>query len=368
MLDSPSFLVVVKSKGSGKAEQTFPVSLHVNRCTAHPFEALRLRCLDPKCELRPESERGGNGDDPNCELNAADLEADDVELDIAEAADEDCAMTDDMDPGVSGAASHKRNIWVFKRPMSRYTSIFRELCAEGAGCTVILTRTAHPGSVVAARKLVGKVFYICTGPNDHQKAHGRATMEQMFAALRWKQAETAVGGGPRKRLAARDVNLIEVSHLGSTTVMPRDISAPESSQWRGGLDFHIPDLASKSAKQVEAELERWGLQIVSTPEGRALRAGKAFSEGDLVCYAAGPSYSSLEMLLKFFAQPENIAFLDRICVAEFKDGPVYRVLTGCSGFLQHYVGIRKGGANCVVVANTSAGISDELFEVRISTR
>ncbi|CAJ1362497.1 unnamed protein product [Effrenium voratum] len=140
---------------------------------------------------------------------------------IAEAADEDCAMTDDMDPGVSGAASHKRNIWVFKRPMSRYTSIFRELCAEGAGCTVILTRAAHPGSVVAARKLVGKVFYICTGPNDRQKAHGRATMEQMLA-------ETAVGGGPRKRLAARDVNLIEVSHLGSATVMPRDISAPES--------------------------------------------------------------------------------------------------------------------------------------------
>jgi hypothetical protein len=247
--------------------------------------------------------------------------------------------------------------------------IYKELGGvEACGGVVIFSRTARPGSVVAARRLGLKVFFLAEAPVHHLR-HGKKTMESMFTQLRLPQAKQQIGFKKRAP-TMNDLSCIEVSaaNLGEQIVKVADVALQAECGWRAGRDMHIHDLATKSAKQLEAELNLYSLEIVSTDKGRALRAGKALYEGDLVMYAAGPSFSSLQGVAKILGEEGNTAFMDKVLMANFAEGPVYRVLTGAAGYLQHYLGIRRGGPNVEVVACTAAGLNDGLFEVRVKTR
>lgn len=96
---------------------------------------------------------------------------------------------------------------------------------------------------------------------------------------------------------------------------------------------------------------------------------QALSEDDLICVASGPSFSTLAACHQFLkAEPSNMVFSDRVLFAELTDGSLYRVLTGAAGYANHYLNIRKGGPNAVLKVVPSAGISDALVEMRVSTR
>ena len=98
----------------------------------------------------------------------------------------------------------------------------------------------------------------------------------MFTAMKMKKARELVGGDRKRPLSA--FNLIDVMELGDQTVSPQDIttvaSAPNSA-WRHGLNHAVSDLDTRMAAQIEEELTAFGLEIVSTAQGKALRAAKA---------------------------------------------------------------------------------------------
>ena len=96
---------------------------------------------------------------------------------------------------------------------------------------------------------------------------------------------------------------------------------------------------------------------------------KALGDDDFICFATGPTFTSISLVHKFlFGDPSSLAFADRILQANLGDGPVFRILVGAAGFLQHYLGVRAGGPNVIIKAVPSAGIADPLFELRVSTR
>ena len=98
----------------------------------------------------------------------------------------------------------------------------------------------------------------------------------MFTAMKMKKARQLVGGDRKRPLSG--FNLIDVMELGDQTVSPQDItttaSAPNSA-WRHGLNHAVSDLDTRMASQIEEELTAFGLEIVSTAQGKALRAAKA---------------------------------------------------------------------------------------------
>ena len=103
--------------------------------------------------------------------------------------------------------------------------------------------------------------------------------------------------------------------------------------------------------------------------GRCKTVSQALSDGDLVCYASGPTFSSLAACHRYLqTDPSNFAFADRVITAQLSDGPIFRVLAGCAAFIPHYLGVRKGGYNAVLQAVPAAGISDGLLEVHVKTR
>lgn len=146
-------------------------------------------------------------------------------------------------------------------------------CEDSAGALIVLTRTAHPGAFVSGRCLGVKVFGLITGPTDHQKKHGRDTMETMFQALKVPAAKAALGVSKRA-FTVKDLNLItEVQVDRACPIQPRDVTPPGDSVFCG-LDMHVEDLASLATTCLEKELSAYGLELVSTDYGRALRSTK----------------------------------------------------------------------------------------------
>ena len=141
---------------------------------------------------------------------------------------------------------------------------------------VYLTRTSHPGGVVAARRLGVKTFVFVGGATSHQAGHASDTMAAMFAALKVPAAKAALGLSKRA-LTPKDLNVItEVRVDAAEVIMARDIT-PKPGSMFAGLDLHFERLSELASSCLERELQQNNLEIISTEKGRALRTCKETS-------------------------------------------------------------------------------------------
>ena len=74
---------------------------------------------------------------------------------MCEVAEDSDSGPDVADPGAAslgGSGRYVKNLWPFARPIAQGTKLLQQLChSETASRCVILSRTAHPGQVIACR-------------------------------------------------------------------------------------------------------------------------------------------------------------------------------------------------------------------------
>ena len=91
-------------------------------------------------------------------------------------------------------------LFPFATPVQWYKKIFMEAMKGGnATHVLILTRSAHPGPIFAARQLGLSPIVLVQGATDHSRKHGEQILRAMFVhhvlpkarkAFEWRAAET----------------------------------------------------------------------------------------------------------------------------------------------------------------------------------
>lgn len=248
------------------------------------MEGLRLRCLDPRCTFRP-GNSGPSGENAGDQTDS-DQEKEGNQGDL-------CEVAEDSEDDVGGAGNqtskdqsmqgkYLKELWPFARPVAQGARILQQMLhSETATRLVLLTRSAHPGLLVAARTVkLRSLGYYEVPP--HNFAHGRALLEKMMIQLKVDEARRAVeADGQRKRTRDSDLQFRSVlSPPASEQLVEFKDIAPkheaDGSAWRAGLDRLVNDFNQKAANLLSKELEEAGLNLVVSERGKMLRAARPF--------------------------------------------------------------------------------------------
>ena len=149
-----------------------PTSVRVNACRASSVEALRLRCMDRSCPLRPEKPGEGMPPDVHAEICADDLED--------QTMDEYCEFMEDTDDAAMEIEEPRGgltpqvgdpylvDLFPFARPIRHYKDILIQVChSDSAAHLVLVSRTGHPGLLVAARDVNLEIFALMHNVKQH---------------------------------------------------------------------------------------------------------------------------------------------------------------------------------------------------------
>ena len=106
-----------------------------------------------------------------------------------------------------------------------------------------ITRTDHPGALVAARKLKLRVLSLRLGGTDHTHRHGEDLLKQILVAVHVPQAKLDV---PQ----AQQVEHTVVQYIDVTAPKEQEPRFPEvspdlTSDWRSGLNLKPNDMGNK---------------------------------------------------------------------------------------------------------------------------
>ena len=185
---------------------TFPNT----RVIAASYECLRLRCQNSKCKWRPAAAASQRIDLLD-EIPMDDREKDVMQNTIEETPDTagPNKASEEVCPPDDRATAME--LFTFSRPVSYYVSLLKELCSvPTVSFLVALTRTAHPGLLVAGRELGLEVLCGQFGTKTHSFEHGKRLMEHIFVKRFWAKAEEARTHGV-KRVARSSLTFI-VAH------------------------------------------------------------------------------------------------------------------------------------------------------------
>ena len=268
----PTFRVITQSLAC--QSEDLPNSCQVNSVRSHSWEGLRQRCLDPQCRHRARPGTEGT-DSENEKEDAGEL------CEVNEDSDDDGAARSNLDLGgvTLDESRYVKNLWPFARPIAQSVRIFKELLhSEKATRVVLLSRSAHPGVMVAARELKLRVIgYFEVA--DHQYHHGQELLERMMIRSKWGEAKTILekeGGKKRARGDELSFRMVAGPPMSDQLIEFKDIDAVEKSGWRGGVDRLVQLLPEKAASLLTEELETYHLSLVAAAEGKVLRAEKPF--------------------------------------------------------------------------------------------
>ncbi len=107
----------------------------------------------------------------------------------------------------------------------------------------------------------------------------------------------------------------------------------------------------------------------------ALLTKKARRKGDVICGLSQLLFDNLQKLETFLSTGGNKILSDRLVkvtgVISEEDGEptdVYGALVGVGRFVNHYLGVRKGGPNVVIRASPGMGANDNFLTLEVCTR
>ena len=366
------------AKSDSMPSLVVPCSVTVKSMQAMSYENLRLRCRDPNCSMRDSD----NADpcDPLSEIAEDDREEDSLQEQFEEANEAESEATSVSVPLPASWAPNAAmvDLFTFSRPISYYTSLFKDLLQlPSASLMIVLSRTAHPGAMIAARlqglDVIGGLF----GVKAHSAKHGKQLMEEILQNT-VKQKASELVGPTVKRLSREHLTFIVTkANPDEQSVGVKDVTPSDSSEWRRGCNSFVPDLAAKTPMLISSEMDRFPVQIVSQEFGLGLISTKSLKEGEIVCNVSALWYDTKAKVEAFLSSEGNRALADRLLrIDEVKlaaesdtaDGEIYGVMVGVAGFLQHWSNIRRGGPNLVLKVSTGHGFSDMLVQAVVQTR
>ena len=155
-----------------------------------------------------------------------------------------------------------------------------------------------------------------------------------------------------------------------------DVTVSEDTPvWCRGLNKSPSELETKMVTSLQRELDKTGLYLEKLPDGGvALHTDTARREGDEICLVTGLLYDSVASLTTFLSHGGNRVLVDRLVeirglgLADETVGSLYMAITGVARYLRHYLGVRRGGPNAVLVVQTGNGCGDGLVKCVVQTR
>ena len=163
--------------------EAVPTSISVSGCRAACVEGVRMRCTASSCPLRPMPAGADEGADENAEIPPDDREAGEYEGCFE-------AGEDELDPDAAavmaassgeGSGRAMTNLFPYAAPVAVHARVFSEvLRSHEKSHLLLLTRTGHPGLIVAAREASLKVIALQSGVSPHSAAHGLQLLKQIF--------------------------------------------------------------------------------------------------------------------------------------------------------------------------------------------
>ena len=299
--------------GGGK---DVPAQVNVSGCRATSAECLRQRCEDRNCKFRAKKLDEDAEPDEFEEIPPEDRDKMTFEETFDQVEKKDDGDEDDKDlrdqlqqdtlPGAGksakGAKPYGVNLYVHAAPLAHHSQILTgPLKADQRTHLLILTRTAHPGLIVAGRLAKLKVIVHVAGVSDHQLAHGDALMKSMLAGTKLRVAKSLVGPSPQKRLRESDLQFLhlEAPPAPDQTVRVDDVEAKEASAWRGALNKAVLQhgaLQEKMLNLLNRELSDLGLALMSIDGRMHLTSTKSLRDGQVVCPIAGLTFDRLNLV------------------------------------------------------------------------
>ena len=155
-----------------------------------------------------------------------------------------------------------------------------------------------------------------------------------------------------------------------------DVTVSEDTPvWCRGLNKSPSELETKMVTALQRELDKTGLYLEKLPDGGiALHTETARREGDEICLVTGLLYDSVASLTTFLSRGGNRVLVDRLVeirglgLADETEGSLYMAITGVARYLRHYLGVRRGGPNAVLMVQTGNGCGDGLVKCVVQTR
>ena len=155
-----------------------------------------------------------------------------------------------------------------------------------------------------------------------------------------------------------------------------DVTVSEDTPvWCRGLNKSPSELETKMVTALQRELDKTGLYLEKLPDGGvALHTDSARREGDEICMVTGLLYDSVASLTTFLSHGGNRVLVDRLVeirglgLADETEGSLYMAITGVARYLRHYLGVRRGGPNAVLMVQTGNGCGDGLVKCVVQTR
>ncbi len=247
------------------------------------------------------------------------------------------------------------------------------LHCESASHLAVLTRTAHPGLILAGRTARLVVHALQMGPRAHSLAHGKRLLEGILRGRFLKQARSEVGGGSRQ-VQSKELQCIPVAaEAEEQTLEVREVQVDGS--WRSGLNRVPQDLQRKMLTLLQAELDAHQMAImpVGGDQGLCLHTMRALREGDVVCPVSSLVFDDMAKLWGFLSQDGNRTLGDMLInISNVRDGgkegSLFAVPVGTVRYVKHYIGVRKGGPNTYIRVDTSKGVNDHLLSLVVKTR
>ena len=214
----PTYAVVLTSPDFPL--KNVPAHVETNKCRASAWEALRLRCVDAKCPHLPavaaaQANTAGAAPavvEPSQFLDDAEPEADGDTLAIEE--DNSGALVDaelellDTKDILKKAKQDPKDVFCLAKPLDHYRKVLTTVLKLTSGKLAVITRTAHPGLLVAARALGLEVLVCVEDCPPHSKGHGDELMLRFWKQLKWAQAEAATKPKEVKNVANSDLTFL----------------------------------------------------------------------------------------------------------------------------------------------------------------
>ncbi|CAE7467364.1 unnamed protein product [Symbiodinium sp. CCMP2592] len=307
------FMLVLHNKEDKSV--AVPTSLPLLKSRAKALECTRLRCMASDCPLRSQDELAtvvpGPGATVACEIPDEDKEQEQFDMMVVDGV----PFADDEEEAAD--AGTKRDyiidLFPFTRPMSFYAGVFTQILGQST-LVVIMSSSAHPGPVLAARAQSSQVVWLLDRPRKHSVAHGRQIMQRFWKVSheRWERRESS-----KRSLRVSDIQMIEGPRLASekqsVEMLQVERKGPDYSRPFLTVDSWPGELRSMAVSLWEKELVSCGLSLQNFGErGQGLVTRTSRREAEKICDATNLLFTSKAALTNCLRASPNEYFADSV--------------------------------------------------------
>lgn len=284
---------------------------------------------------------------------------------------------DDAAPG-GNERSYIVNLFPYAAPVAAHARVLQEILkAPQRTHLLILSRTAHPGLVLAGRAAGLKVIALADGVSKHSLAHGQALLKSLLTAEKMAAARELLGtpATGQKRLRGSDLQFQVLAAPEEQPIRIRDVEPSPESAWRAGFNKSPANLDQKAIAQLQAELDRHDLTLERKNGSMYACTRKPLRDGDVVCAVAGLTFDSFDKLRSCLNSNEHakeflgsLVRIDNVKLGDDDDtGSIYHMMTGIGRYFRHYQSLQKQ-PNIVLQLDLSRGAGDGLVSAVVRTR